>query len=252
MAARDDSSTRSWNAIADEWIAHADRNDYRNFYLMPRMLAMAGDVAGAHVLDLGCGEGGYCRALAQRGARVIGVDGSERMIAVARQRAADAGIDARFAVANANALEAIESSSIDLVVAAMTLMDVEDYPGAIGEAHRVLRDGGVLVMSIMHPCFSAPVSEWKRDAEGDIDVFLVDRYFDRAVWEDRVTPNFSAPVLRRHRPLEDYMAAPLARGFVLDAFREPSVTAEELALSRRFRKLARIPYFLFLRWWRFG
>src|SRR5262245_14594222 len=164
MAGHDDSSTRSWNAIADDWIAHADANDYRNFYLMPRMLAMVGDVAGARVLDLGCGEGGYSRALAQKGAQVIGVDGSDRMIAVARERAAVAGIGARFAAANANELEGIVSGSIDLVVAAMSLMDVEDYPGAIGEVHRVLREGGALVMSITHPCFSAPVSEWKRDA----------------------------------------------------------------------------------------
>src|SRR5215831_5800388 len=117
MAGHDDSSTRSWNAIADDWIAHADGNDYRNFYLMPRMLAMLGDVAGARVLDLGCGEGGYSRALAQNGARVIGVDGSDRMIDVARERASAAGIGASFAVANATALETIASSSIDLVVA---------------------------------------------------------------------------------------------------------------------------------------
>jgi len=87
MSGRDDSSTRSWNAIADDWIAHADTNDYRNHYLMPRMLAMLGDVAGKCVLDLGCGEGGYARELTRRGASVTGVDGSERMIEVARQRA---------------------------------------------------------------------------------------------------------------------------------------------------------------------
>ena len=46
MAVPDDSSTRSWQGIADEWVAHADTNDYRNHFLMPNMLAMVGDVAG--------------------------------------------------------------------------------------------------------------------------------------------------------------------------------------------------------------
>ena len=66
----DDTSTRSWDGIADDWVAHADVNDYRNHYLMPRMLTMLGDVAGKAMLDLGCGEGGYARELARRGARV--------------------------------------------------------------------------------------------------------------------------------------------------------------------------------------
>jgi ubiquinone/menaquinone biosynthesis C-methylase UbiE len=248
MAARDDSSTRSWNAIADDWVAHADTNDYRNHYLMPRMLAMLGDVAGKAILDLGCGEGGYARELTRRGAIVTGVDGSARLIEVARERSGGAAAAPSFAVANASALDAIASGRFDVVVAAMSLMDVEDYGGAVAEAHRVLRHGGELVMSITHPCFSAPVSEWKRDAAGEIEVFAVDRYFDRAVWDDRITARFRAPVLRRHRPLEDYLTAPLARGFALEEFREPSVTAEELTCSRRFRKLARIPYFLFMRW----
>src|SRR5438034_8455078 len=99
----DDSSTRSWNAIADDWVAHADANDYRNFYLMPRMLAMLGDVRGKNILDLGCGEGGYARELANRGAQVTAVDGSARLIEVARSRS---GSDIRYLQLNANALDA--------------------------------------------------------------------------------------------------------------------------------------------------
>jgi len=249
MPDRDDTSTRSWNRIADDWIAHADTNDYRNQYLMPRMLAMLGDVRGKALLDLGCGEGGYARELSRRGARVIGVDGSERLVAVARQRAQNEALDVPFVHANASALDGIESGAFDAVVASVSLMDVEDYDGAIREVHRVLRAGGELVMSITHPCFSAPISEWVRDA-GELRFFAVDRYFERTAWEEMMTPAFRAPVVRRHRPLEDYMAAPLGRGFILRTFIEPSVTEDELRRSHRFRKLARIPYFLFLRWQR--
>jgi len=54
-------------------------------------------------------------------------------------------------------------------------MDVEDYAGAIGQCHRVLRDGG------------APVSHWIRDG------------FERVAWQDKIAKQFRAPVLRRHR-----------------------------------------------------
>ena len=103
-------------------------------------------------------------------------------------------------------------------------------------------------MSITHPCFSAPVSRWARNGDGSLRVFTIDRYFERTAWPEKIAAAFRAPVIRRHRPLEDYMAAPLECGLRLRDFQEPSVTDDELPRSPRFRKLKRIPYFLFMRW----
>ena len=246
----EDSSTRSWNAIAESWVSHADNNDYRNFFLMPRMLEMLGDVSGRRIIDLGCGEGGYARQLKRRGANVIGTDGSETLIRIARERAAAENLDVPFICANANALDAIADNSADLVVAAMSLMDIEDYAGAVREVNRVLCNGGSLLMSITHPCFSARTSEWERppDNRHHLLFFKVDNYFDRETWEDKITRDFSAPVLRRHRPLQDYVQVLLREEFRLRDFSEAEPTANELEKSDRFRKLTRIPYFLFMRW----
>jgi ubiquinone/menaquinone biosynthesis C-methylase UbiE len=248
MSVQDDSSTRSWQSIADEWVSHADTNDYRNEFLMPIMLAMVGDVAGLDLLDLGCGEGGYGRELARRGARVVGIDGSPRLIEVARQRAASDNVTVDLRCANANQLNGIADASFDRVLASMSLMDMEGYPGAIREVARVLRPGGELLMSITHPCFQARVSRWITAERGQPMFFAVDHYFDRLAWEEHMAPEFTRTVLRRHRPLEDYMAAPLAAGLTLREFREPVPTDEELTKSHRFWKLRRIPYFLFMRW----
>src|SRR5690349_14010418 len=109
-----DSSTQSWDAIADDWVAHADENDYRNFFLMPRMLEILGDVQDLRILDLGCGEGGYSRELARRGARLVGLDGSERMIQIARERASAENLDITFICANAKAMDEIADDSFDL------------------------------------------------------------------------------------------------------------------------------------------
>jgi len=68
--------------------------------------------------------------------------------------------------------------------------------------------------------------------------------------EDFITPRFARPVIRRHRTLEDYLAAPLAAGLVLQDVREPAASPADLQKSPRFAYLTRVPYFLFLRFTR--
>lgn len=243
-----DSSTRSWDAAADDWVAHADTSDYQHLFLQPRMLALAGDVTGRRVLDLGCGEGAYSRELVRCGARVTGIDGSERLVDIARVRASTSGVAIDHRCLNASALDSLADASFDLVVASMIFMNVEDYPGAIREAHRVLAPGGALCMSLTHPCFSAPVSDWVRGKGRVPRHFAVDRYFERIAWDDRIAPTFRTPTLRRHRPLEDYLSGALQAGFVLQDFQEPMATDADLQASARFEPMTRIPYFLFMRW----
>jgi 2-polyprenyl-3-methyl-5-hydroxy-6-metoxy-1,4-benzoquinol methylase len=250
-----DSSTRSWEQIADDWVAHADTNDYRNLFLFPRTFAMleqfAGELRGKRALDLGCGEAGYARELARRGAAVVAIDGCARLISVARQRCSAEGLPITCLHGNASHLSdmaEIKPASFDLVLAAMSLMDVEDYSSAIREAHAVLRPGGYLLMSILHPCFTSQVARWQRGPEGELQHFIVDRYFDRATWHELITASFHAPMVRRHRTLQDYTTGALQAGFTLRHLDEPTATDEDVKLSRRFRKLQRIPYFMFLMW----
>jgi ubiquinone/menaquinone biosynthesis C-methylase UbiE len=244
MTDRDDTSTRSWDAIADDWVRHADTNDYRNDLLMPFMQDLLGNVRGVSILDLGCGEGGYSRELAARGAKVVGVDGSSRLIEVARERAPEI----QYSVANANALETLESESFQIVMAAMSLMDVEDYEGAIDEVWRVLRPGGRLFMSITHPCFSPPVSGWIKSESGELKFFAVDRYMEKAEWDDFIASSFERPVVRRHKPLQDFISPLLRRGFILRSFHEPGASEKQFRASPRLERLNRIPYFLFMTW----
>ena len=68
-----DSSTLAWSAMGDEWFELAQTGESRIHFIMPNMLKFMGDVAGRKILDLGCGEGGYSRELAKRGAQLVAI-----------------------------------------------------------------------------------------------------------------------------------------------------------------------------------
>jgi len=116
----------------------------------PVVLELLGDVASRDVLDAGCGTGRYALRLAQAGARVRGVDTSEEMLAVARGKQAESGVEVDFRLGDIGRLPHADAC-FDAAVCALTLSHVADLGGAIGELARVLRPGGRLVVSEFHP-----------------------------------------------------------------------------------------------------
>lgn len=97
-------------------------------------------------LDAACGTGRHAVYLRDRGHRVIGVDATPEMLEKARARLPDADL-------RTGQLEALplETASVDLAVCALALTHVREPEPAIGELARVLRPGGRLVLSDLHP-----------------------------------------------------------------------------------------------------
>ncbi len=94
---------------------------------------------GRTLLDVGTGTGRAALALAARGAAVTGIDASEEMLAVARRRAAAAGLAVTFARGDAHAL-AFPDASFDAVVCLRVLMHTPDWRQSLAELCRVARD----------------------------------------------------------------------------------------------------------------
>jgi SAM-dependent methyltransferase len=146
------SLAEEWHDQADAWArwTRTPGHDHHfHVYNWPRFADLI-PPAGRATLDLGCGEGRIGIALAQRGHRVTGIDCSPGLAELARQT----GAYDRVHLGDAAALP-FGAEAFDLVIAFMSLQDMDNAQGAIREARRVLSPDGRLLAAFVHPFASA-------------------------------------------------------------------------------------------------
>ena len=119
-------------------------------------LRLCGDVTGKRAIELGLsptphGVSANAVVLARAGAKAIAVDPRPEAIAAIRQQAEAAEVRVECHQGELADLGFATSGSVDLVVAARTLDDVDDLPRLLRQVHRVLRPDAAFVMSITHP-----------------------------------------------------------------------------------------------------
>ncbi len=232
MASGWEASSRAWIDVIGE---HGDWG--RRFVLDAPMLARVRGRGFRNAVDIGCGEGRFCRMLQQQGITTIGVDPTRGLIEAARQR--DPQGDYRIAGGEALPLD---TESCDLAVFYLSLIDIADLHAALREAHRVLRPGGSLLIANLQGFNTASVDlGWHRAWNGKRR-FRIDHYLEeRITWVEWK----GIRIANHHRPLQRYMAALLELGFRLSHFAEPEPQGVNDAKADRYR---RVPNFLVMEW----
>jgi ubiquinone/menaquinone biosynthesis C-methylase UbiE len=226
----------AWEAQAGEWrrwtrTPGLDRHFHQ--YNWPSFLALI-PLPGRATLDLGCGEGRVGEVLHARGHRLTGVDLAPSMVRYAR----DSGAYAEVQHADAAALP-LPDAAFDLVVAFMSLQDMDDAAAAVRETARVLEPGGRLVFAVVHPFASAALNH---DDEQRVPYFEVERTAD-TIERAGVTITFH----QIHRPLQDWFAMLRDAGYLVEEIREPRPSAADAAGDASLEKNRRRPVFLHVR-----
>lgn len=217
---------KRWSKGADVWDAGYKKygDAYRRNLFNPALFPLIGNVKGKRVLDAGCGTGYMSRILAERGAKVTGVDLSKRFIEICENYEKNEPRGIKYFQADLGRMPRIAASQFDLVVSIYVLCDVRDHVRAIKEISRVMKKNGRFLMLIEHPCFSWQSGGWIRmpvDSHRveDMPYLKIDKYFRKGTLEG--TWGKLPVLLTFYRPLSDYFHAMKKHGLVVLDLIEP-------------------------------
>jgi len=112
--------------------------------------AQAGGLAGKRVADVGCGGGILAEAMADAGARVMGIDLSEAALAVARLHQLESKSSVAYRMIAAEALADERSAAFDLVTCMELLEHVPDPAAMVAACATLVRPGGIVVCSTIN------------------------------------------------------------------------------------------------------
>lgn len=240
----------AWNAAADAWdeFVESGADYYRHDVHGPALLSACEPVKDLTVLDLGCGQGFFCRELAKRGAKVIAIDLADQQIAHAKLHEEQEPLGIEYHVMDATKVaEHFHDRCFPLVTSCMALHDMSDVRGVLRSAFAVIVNGGRMVFSIPHPCTDTPFREWEMDHGGNQTALKIDYYFESGPaicrWNmKRLKYPWDSPYWRY--TLTEWSEMISEAGFLIHRLHEPRPTKEQVRQNPYIEDSYRLPTFL--------
>jgi len=209
-----------WDADAENWVASGERawrgEPCWGIWHLPEteLRLLPEDMRGMRAIELGCGTGYVSSWMIRRGAKVTGVDNSERQLATARRFAQEHGVELELLHGNAERLPYADAS-FDFAISEYGAAIWADPFEWIPEACRLLVAGGELVFLGNHPLVALA-----QDLQSDAPVGrqLINPYFGmrRMDWTE---PNGSAGT-EFNLPISEWLGLFDRTGFDVVAYHE--------------------------------
>jgi SAM-dependent methyltransferase len=140
---------KSWDEYFQRLIDHGgDLNPHG--WWMPELLPFLTEYKVIKGLDLGCGTGGDCRFLAERGYKTEGIDISSEAIDYAKKKAKEDRLKIKFRQADISKTLKYKKNKFDAVMSNVSLHAFSDKVTReiIDEIHRILKPGGLILLHL--------------------------------------------------------------------------------------------------------
>jgi ubiquinone/menaquinone biosynthesis C-methylase UbiE len=211
----------SWEKSADWYdrILGERGSEIYQAVVIPKSLELLAPKRGERILDLGCGQGVFSRAVAETGALVTGVDAAPTLIKKARTYPSRTPI--RYY--DRDAAQVTDLGPFDAVTAILCLQNMEHLEQVIAAAAAVLKPGGRMVWALNHPAFRIPrQSSWGFEEERKIQYRRIDAYAGTLSIPIVMHPGKadSESTTSFHRSLQALTQAGFAAGLVLAGLQE--------------------------------
>ena len=220
------------------------KSNANDLFEIPALLSLLPNLDGKRILDLGCGFGEHCKMFVQMGAEsIIGIDISEKMLAVAKGENADPKITyLRLPIEEINSLP----GTFDLIVSSLAFHYVEDFEGTVKSIYEKLSHGGRFIYSQEHPLVTSHThgDRWTRDENGEKLHVNIANY---GVEGERSTRWFIDGIKIYHRTFASIVNTLVKAGFMIEEMIEPMPTPELLLSYPEHRDLLHKPDFLLIK-----
>jgi 2-polyprenyl-3-methyl-5-hydroxy-6-metoxy-1,4-benzoquinol methylase len=207
-----------WETNANYWDEKMglDGNEWHKELISPQTIELLRLKSGSKLLDIGCGNGIFSRKMSKQGIYVTAFDFSHNNIRNAKKYVSK-NID--YHVLDATIYKDLINlgcKSFDGAVANMVLMDIPETEAIFKALAELLKDQGVFVFSVPHPCFN---SEGNTIIEENS--IRISSYINPITSKGEAIINQPELQYYFHRSISELINTGFKYGFIVDGFEEP-------------------------------
>ncbi len=196
---------------------------FNEYIEMPAVLSLIPQkLKSKKVLDIGCGIGAYSRILGSKGAQVVAIDISHKMIEIATECCRDFNV----IFENTSFQDFSTDQKFDLIIGGFMLGYFDDLASSFQKIKTLMNESGSCILSMIHPIKSSSIG--REDGK-----YLLDNYFDEnSVYESDFMSTSKKIQLKKWN-FTDISDAAYKAGLYLDRIVEPTISSSPLNIDKQ-------------------